>query len=92
MGTILIVLILPFVANIGFAYNIDTKSATLLKGNEEDGLFGHSVAFSKDFVAVGAPKDQKHGNVYKCSTSSRLNCQIIDGKDFTDFLFRFNLT
>ena len=84
MATILRGVFLTFVINNGFAYNIDTKSAILLKGNEDngDGLFGHSVAFSEEFVAVGAPKDQTHGNVYKCSTSSSSNCQIVNGKNF----------
>ena len=80
MGTVLKGIILNFVISNGFAYNIDTKSAILLrrKRGEEDGLFGHSVTFSDDTVFVGAPNDETHGNVYKCPISERPSCEIID--------------
>ena len=52
-----------------WAYNIDIGSAVNVKG-PENGLFGHSVAVTQDAIYVGAPKDELHGNVFKCSTSS----------------------
>ena len=71
-------------------YNIDTTHAKEFKGS---GLFGHSVALTKDkdLVYVGAPDDDKYGQVYKC-TSTTTSCSKVDGKPFlynTDVFFQF---
>ena len=76
------VIFLLFYSHFGGAYNIDTTSPVELKSNKNDGLFtlfGHSVALSKEYVYVGAPDDNKHGNVYKCG-KSRGSCSVVNGK------------
>ena len=81
------VIFLLFYSHFGGAYNIDTTSPVELKSNENDGLFGHSVALSKNYVYVGAPgpttNDNKHGNVYKCTISG--SCSFVSGKMFKIF-------
>ena len=72
-------LFLLTIANPGLAYNIDTESAKKWERQSNDGLFGHSVALSRSYIYVGAPKDDKHGNVFRCSTSGS-RCSKIDGK------------
>ena len=67
------VIFLLFSSNLGVAYNIDD---TTLKKFEENGLFGHSVALSKDSVYAGAPKDG-NGAVYKCGIDS--SCSKVQG-------------
>ena len=61
------------VAQSGWAYNIDIESAVVWKG-PRNGLFGHSVALTQSNIYVGAPKNELHGDVFKCSKSST-NCQ-----------------
>ena len=78
------VFFLFFYVHFGEAYNIDTTSPVKLTSNKEDGLFGLSVALSKDYVYVGAPDDDIHGNVYKCPTS-RGSCSVVGGKTFEIF-------
>ena len=78
------VFFLFFYAHFGEAYNIDTTSPVKLTSHKNDGLFGHSVALSKDYVYVGAPDDDIHGNVYKCPTS-RGSCSVVGGKTFKIF-------
>ena len=68
------VIFLLFSSNLGVAYNIDD---TTLKEFEENGLFGHSVALSKDSVYAGAPKGG-NGTVYKCGITSS-SCSKVQG-------------
>ena len=77
------VIFLLFYSHFGGAYNIDTTSPVELKSNKKGGLFGHSVALSKNYVYVGAPHDKKHGNVYKCRKSG--SCSFVSGKMFKIF-------
>ena len=53
--------------------NVDTTNPTIFNG-QNSGLFGHSVALSKSDAFVGAPEDENHGNVFKCSLQSE-NCK-----------------
>ena len=83
------VIFLLFYSHFGGAYNIDTTSPVELKSNKKGGLFGHSVALSKNYVYVGAPDvyfgapdDDKHGNVYKCGKSRGSSCSVVKGKSF----------
>ena len=74
-------------SHFGEAYNVDTTSPVKLTSNEEDGLFGLSVALSNDYVYVGAPDDDPYGNVYQCKCTSG-SCSspcsvIIRGKTHT---------
>ena len=66
------------------AYNVDTTSPVELTSPTNDGFFGLSVALSKDYVYVGAPSDDTHGNVYECECESG-SCSVIDGKPFEIF-------
>ena len=75
------IFLLLFCGKIGWAYNVDETSSVKLDGSTNAGLFGHSVAMSMDHVYVGAPDDAKHGNVFKCSTSSSASCDgVMNGK------------
>ena len=72
------VLFFLFCFDFGQSYNannVDTESAIVLKNPFEDknhdAYFGYSIALAmkdglKDLY-VGAPRDQIHGNVFKCS-------------------------
>ena len=71
-------------AHFGGAYNIDTTSPIKWTSENEGSLFGLSVALSKDYVYVGAPADDIHGNVYKCSKSR--SCSVVNGKPFKTIL------
>ena len=80
------VIFLLFYSHFGGAYNIDTTSPVELKSNKKGGLFGHSVALSKNYVYVGAPDDDPYGNVYQCkctkSGSCSSPCSVVKGKSF----------
>ena len=58
--------------------NVDTTNPTIFK-RQNSGLFGHSVALSKSDAFVGAPEDEIHGNVFKCSLQSE-NCKKMNSK------------
>ena len=70
------------------AKNVDSKNVIFLKnpsrGNSN--TFGHSVALTGDYIYVGAPHDDTHGNVFKCRfTANNLNqqnprCSKVGGK------------
>ena len=71
-------------AHFGGAYNIDTTSP-IIWTEKEGSLFGLSVALSKDYVYVGAPSDEIHGNVYKCPKSGS-RCSKVPGKPIQIFI------
>ena len=64
-----------------FAFNVDTSSPIKFSDNNPKGLFGHDLALDENKLFVGAPKADKHGNLFICSfdgKSSQLqnkNCQ-----------------
>ena len=68
--------------------NVDLKSVIHVKNSgDNNNLFGHSVALAKNYIFVGAPHDDNHGNVFKCSFNANdLNkqnpntCSKLDGK------------
>ena len=68
-------LLLPclFKVVLSFKDNVDTTNPTIFN-RQNSGLFGHSVALSKSDAFVGAPEDEIHGNVFKCSLQSE-NCK-----------------
>ena len=68
------VVFLLFFSHFGEAYNVDTTSPVKLTSNEEDGLFGLSVALSNDSVYVGAPNEDPYGNVYQCKCTKSGSC------------------
>ena len=70
----LLFLLLFGVSHAYNAKNVDSQSVIYLKNDQSGNFFGHSVAIaSESNVYVGAPLDQTHGNVFKCS---------IDGSDY----------
>ena len=77
------VIFLLFFSHFGGAYNIDTTSPDIFS-RRSNSSFGVSVALSKDYVYVGAPSDDTHGNVYECKCESG-SCSVIDGKPFEIF-------
>ena len=54
------------------AYNVDTKDVIFVKNptSNKDNKFGHSVALASNYIYAGAPHDDVHGNVFKCSFSA----------------------
>ena len=51
------------------AKNVDSKDVIFLKNPRtasRNNAFGHSVALARNYVYVGAPLDDTHGNVFKC--------------------------
>jgi len=75
MGRGFLIFLLLFGESYAYnANNVDSQSVIYLKNAQSGNFFGHSVAIASERnVYVGAPLDQKHGNVFKCS---------IDGSDY----------
>ena len=54
------------------AKNVDSQDVILLKNpSYRNNSFGHSVALAKNYVYVGAPHDDTHGNVFKCRFTAK---------------------
>ena len=69
------------------AKNVDSKDVIFVKNpSRENNAFGHSVALAKNFIYVGAPHDDTHGNVFNCKfTANGLKqqnprCSKVGGK------------
>ena len=69
------------------AKNVDSKDVILLKKpyhGSQNNSFGHSVALARNrnarnYVYIGAPHDEIHGNVFKCRfDASDLNQQTLN--------------
>ena len=49
------------------AKNVDSKDVIVVKNpSQGNNRFGHSVALASNYLYVGAPLDDTHGNVFKC--------------------------
>ena len=73
------------------AKNVDSKDVIFVKNpSQGNNRFGHSVALARNYVYVGAPLDDTHGNVLKCRfTANNLyqqnpKCSKVDGKSLSD--------
>ena len=61
------------------AKNVDSKDVILLKKpyhGSQNNAFGHSVALPRNrnawnYVYIGAPHDETHGNVFKCRFTAK---------------------
>ena len=93
MGRELFLLLFFFgVSNAYNANNVDLQSVIRLNnpGNSEN-RFGHSVALGtsngRQYVYLGAPQDETHGNVYGCEfdgsnkNAQTSTCIKMNGKD-----------
>ena len=54
------------------AKNVDSQDVIFLKNpSYRNNSFGHSVALTKNYVYIGAPLDDTHGNVFNCKFTAK---------------------
>ena len=84
-----------------YAYNVknvDSQDVIFLKNRRQGNNFGHSVALAKNYIYVGAPHDDIHGNVFKCRFNANYlkqqdpPCSDIDGKSSKEMSLKIQVS
>ena len=61
------------------AFNIDLENPIVFNPSSNDkGLFGHSVALTKNKTFIGDPENDNHGNLFKCNVDSGSSCKKLE--------------